>query len=65
MSYVSARLLMPVAVIAAIGSAAIALGLSEARHTTAGDGFGWSSTRQVLAGDGYGWSAPRDGIARL
>ncbi|MFJ6785801.1 hypothetical protein [Streptomyces yangpuensis] len=65
MSYVSARLLMLVAVIAAIGSVAIALGLSEARHTTADDGFGWNSTRQVLAGDGYGWSAPQDGIAHL
>lgn len=63
MSYVTARLLVPAALLAAIGSGVFVLGLSETRHTTAGDGFGWSSTHQVLAGDGYGWSAPRDGIA--
>lgn len=63
MSYVAARLLVPAALLAAVGSGVSVLGLSETRHTTAGDGFGWSSTHQVLVYDGYGWSAPRDGIA--
>lgn len=55
MSYVAARLLVPAALLAAIGSGVFVLGLSETRHTTAGDGFGGAARTKcwpAMATDG-------------